>query len=141
MCDEDINPWLPQDISRRAFGVGATAAVALSAAEARAQANVTEKDVVVKTADGEADAVLLYPSGKGTWPAVLIWTDIAGLRPVFRDMGKRLAAQGYVVLVPNPFYRSAKPADYAKLSFATPEGRTALFGYRGAMKDEGVDSD
>ena len=141
MCDDDINPWLPEDISRRAFGVGATLAVTLTAAEARAQAGVTEKDVVVKTADGEADAVLLYPSGKGTWPAVLIWTDIAGLRPVFREMGKRLAAQGYVVLVPNPFYRSAKPADYAKLSFGTPEGRAALFSYRGAMKDEGVDSD
>ncbi|HEX7944191.1 MAG TPA: dienelactone hydrolase family protein [Phenylobacterium sp.] len=141
MCDDDINPWLPEDISRRAFGVGATLAVTLTAAEAGAQAGVTEKDVVVKTADGEADAVLLYPAGKGPWPGVLIWTDIGGLRPVFREMGKRLAAQGYTVLVPNPFYRSAKPEAYAKLSFGTPEGRQALMGYRGAMKDEGVDAD
>ena len=142
MCDDDINPWIEDPaVSRRAFGAGAAAAVVLTAAEARAQAQVTEKDVKVKTADGEADAALFYPSGKGTWPAVLVWTDIGGLRPVFRDMGRRLAAQGYVVLVPNPFYRSAKPEEYAKLSFGTPEGRTALMGYRGAMKDEGVDSD
>ena len=143
MCDEDTNPWLPEAIamSRRSFGVGAGAVVALTAAEASAQAAVTEKDVTVKAGDGEADAVLFYPSGKGKWPAVLIWTDIGGLRPAFRDMGRRLAAQGYVVLVPNPFYRSAKPADYAKLSFGTPEGRQALMGYRGAMKDDGVDSD
>src|SRR5215218_6468426 len=142
MCDDEINPWVVDpSVSRRAFGLGAAAAVSLTAAEARAQAGVTEKDVVVKTADGEADAVLLYPSGKGTWPAVLIWADIGGLRPVFREMGRRLAAQGYVVLVPNPFYRSAKPADYANLTFATAEGRQALMGYRGAMSDAGVDND
>jgi carboxymethylenebutenolidase len=141
MCDDEINPWLPQDISRRAFGAGAAAAVTLTAAEARAQANVTEKDVVVKTADGEADAALFYPSGKGSWPAVLVWTDIGGLRPVFRDMGRRLAAQGYVVLVPNPFYRSAKPAEYANTSFGDPAGRQKLMSYRGAMNDAGVDND
>lgn len=145
MCDDEINPWLQDDpaVSRRAFGVGvgAVATVALTAAEASAQAAVTEKDVTVKTADGEAEAVLLYPSGKGAWPAVLIWTDIGGLRPVFREMGKRLAAQGYVVLVPNPFYRSAKTSEYATLSFGTPEGRQKLMGYRGAMNDAGVDND
>ena len=141
MCDDETNPWLPRDVSRRGFAIGAGATVALTAAEARAQAAVTEKDVTVKTADGEAEAVLLYPSGKGTWPAVLIWTDIGGLRPVFREMGKRLAAQGYVVLVPNPFYRSAKVADYANLSFGVPEGRQKLMSYRGAMNDAGVDND
>jgi carboxymethylenebutenolidase len=39
---------------------------------------------------------------------VLIWTDAFGLRPVMREMGKRIAAEGYAVLVPNPFYRVAK---------------------------------
>jgi carboxymethylenebutenolidase len=142
MCDDEINPWVQDPaISRRSFGIGAAAIATLTAAEARAQANVTEKDVVVKTADGQADAALFHPSGKGTWPAVLVWTDIMGLRPVFRDMGRRLAAQGYVVLVPNPFYRSAKPAEYGKLSFGDPEGRKALMGYRGAMTDAGVDND
>src|SRR5436190_23304645 len=142
MCDDDINPWIEDPaVSRRAFGAGAAAAVVLTAAEARAQAGVTEKDVKVKTADGEADAVLLYPAGKGTWPAVPIWTDIGGLRPVFRDMGKRLAAQGYVVLVPNPFYRSATPEEYANVSFGDPAGRQKLMSYRGAMTDAGVDND
>src|SRR5438045_5274471 len=54
-----------------------------------------ETDVMVPTTDGSADAALFYPAGKGTWPAVLMWPDILGLRPVFRDMGKRLAAEGY----------------------------------------------
>ncbi|MFN4177132.1 dienelactone hydrolase family protein [Phenylobacterium sp.] len=135
MCDDDINPWLPADpaVSRRAFGLGAAAAAALTAAEARAQAQVVEKDVTVKTPDGTAEAVLLHPAGKGTWPAVLIWTDIGGLRPVFRQMGRRLAAQGYVVLVPNPFYRSADQAQTQALSFATPSGRQTLMAYRAAI--------
>ena len=143
MCDDDINPWLPKDpaLSRRTFGLAAGAAVALTAAEARAQASVTEKDVTVKTADGTADAALFYPSGRGTWPAVLLWPDIMGLRPVMREMGRRLSAQGYVVLVPNPFYRSAKPEEYGKLSFGDPEGRKALMGYRQAINDAGVDND
>jgi len=143
MCDDDINPWLAADpaVSRRTFGLTIAAAVSLTAAQARAQAKVTEKDVMVKTADGDAEAVLLYPTGKGTWPAVLVWTDIMGLRPVFREMGRRLAGQGYVVLVPNPFYRSAKSSDYATLNFGVPEGRQKLMSYRGAMNDAGVDND
>src|SRR4051812_2098287 len=70
--------------------------------------SVTGRDVTVRTADGTADAALFYPTGKGKWPAVLMWPDILGLRPIFREMGKRLAAQGYVVLVPNPYYRAKK---------------------------------
>jgi carboxymethylenebutenolidase len=36
---------------------------------------------------------------------VLLWPDALGLRPVMRAMARRLAAEGYSVLVPNPFYR------------------------------------
>ena len=95
MCDQFIHPGLVEDsrLSRRTFGV-MTIAVAAIASTARAQVNVVEKDVEVKTADGTCDAVLFYPEGPGTKPPVLIWTDIAGLRPAFRDMGRRLAGQG-----------------------------------------------
>jgi carboxymethylenebutenolidase len=110
---------------------------------AHAQATVTEKDVDIKTADGTCDAALFYPSGKGKWPAVLIWTDIGGLRPVFRDMGRRLAAQGYVVLVPNPFYRKGRaPAVTEGLDFGKPEGRTAMMALAATITaPAAVDSD
>ncbi|MDB5423048.1 MAG: dienelactone hydrolase [Phenylobacterium sp.] len=144
MCDDDINVGQLYDdptVSRRTFGL-MTAAVAGLGSAAHAQANVTEKDVEVKTADGTADAALFYPSGKGAWPAVLIWTDIFGLRPAFRDMGRRLASQGYVVLVPNPFYRSIRgvvaPPGF---DFNKPEDRARVMGYRAAMSNEGVDKD
>ena len=104
MCDEFIHPGLVSDsrLSRRTFGL-MTAAVAGSTGAAMAQGNVMEMDVTVKTPDGTCDAVLFHPNTKGKWPAVLIWPDIMGLRPAFRDMGRRLAGQGYVVLVVNPF--------------------------------------
>lgn len=135
MCDDEINPWNPKDpaVSRRSFGIGVAAAVGLTAAEVRAQGKVVEKDVVVKTADGESEAVLFHPSGRGTWPGVLVWPDIGGLRPVFREMGRRLAAQGHVVLVVNPFYRSAKAAETQALSFGQPEGRQKLGSFRAAL--------
>jgi len=143
MCDEFIHPGLIEDqrLSRRTFGA-MTIATAAVASTAYAQGNVVEKDVEVKTPDGNCDAVLFCPQGQGTSSAVLIWTDIAGLRPAFRDMGRRLAAEGHVVLVPNPFYRSAKaPVVGATFDFNNPEQRNRLFGYRGAMSDEGIDKD
>jgi carboxymethylenebutenolidase len=144
MCDDDIHVGLVYDptVSRRTFGLMSAAAAAGVASTAQAQASVTEKDVEVKTADGVADAALFYPSTKGTWPAVLIWTDIAGLRPVFREMGRRLAAQGYVVLVPNPFYRSVKGVVATPgFDFSKPDDRARVMGYRQAMTNEGIDKD
>lgn len=135
MCDDEIHQFegtilaTETPMSRRAFGLSAAAAASLAASvsASMAQATVVEKDVDIKTADGTADAALFYPSGKGKWPAVLIWTDIGGLRPVFRDMGRRLAAQGYVVLVPNPFYRGGRaPAVTEGLDFGNPDGRAKL---------------
>ena len=142
MCDNDIHQGLVEDwsLSRRAFvatGVAAGLATAAQAAD-----TVVETDVTVTTPDGAADAALFHPAGKGPWPAVLVWPDIMGLRPVFRDLGRRLAAQGYVVLVPNPFYRSKHaPVVDGAFDFNNAEARATLFGYRKAMSDEGVDTD
>ena len=58
----------------------------------------------------------LYSSDGGSHPGVLIWTDAFGLRPSMRDIGKRIAAEGYSVLVPNPFYRVAKAPVIANVS-------------------------
>ena len=88
--------------------------------------NVVETDVMVPTPDGKADAVLFHPAGAGPWPAVLMWPDILGLRPVFRDMGRRLAAQGYTVLVPNPFYRTKRAPVVTGTSTSTIPSRSSL---------------
>lgn len=103
---------------------------------------VTEKNVSVRTADGHADAALFTPAGKGRWPAVLMWPDILGLRPVFREMGKRLAAQGYIVLVPNPYYRVRKaPVVTGPFDFNSEEDMSKIRGLRQGLTDAMVDRD
>jgi carboxymethylenebutenolidase len=88
-------------LSRREF-------VALSvAAGLGASAHVVEEDVEVKTADGTCDAVFLH-AAKGSHPGVLVWHDSGGVRLAFRGIGRRLAGEGYAVLLPNLFYRMAR---------------------------------
>jgi carboxymethylenebutenolidase len=143
MCDNEIHQGRVEDwsVSRRAFVATGVAAAGV-ATVAQAADSVVEKDVTIKTPDGSADAVLLHPAGNGPWPAVLVWPDILGLRPVFREMGRRLAAQGYTVLVPNPFYRSKRaPVVDGAFDFGNAEARQVLFGYRAAMTDAGIDKD
>jgi carboxymethylenebutenolidase len=99
-----------QDLSRREFVTTVAAGLVVAAGATGASAAelpVVEKNVQVKTPDGVADAVFIHPAS-GSHPGVLIWPDAFGLRPAMRDIGKRIAAEGYSVLVPNPFYRLAK---------------------------------
>ncbi len=134
-------------LSRREFtvataAVGATGVAVAGEAEAAAAREVVEKDVVIKTASGDCDAALYYPAGRGSWPGVLIAADALGLRPAFREMGKRLAAEGYTVLVPNPFYRAAKaPVFRADFSFSNEADRAKLFPMMGALTPDVVNAD
>jgi carboxymethylenebutenolidase len=105
-------------VTRRQFGVLLGAGVALMLPKVANAVTVTESEVNVKTPDGTADSYFVHPSS-GTAPAVLVWPDIFGLRPAFRQMGKRLAESGYAVLVVNPFYR-VKKAPTAEKGAATP---------------------
>jgi len=124
MCDQDHfeSDRLEYEarglVTRKQFGVILGAGVAMMLPQAANAVAVTEADVMVKTPDGEADCYFVHPA-TGTAPAVLVWPDIFGLRPAFRQMGKRLAESGYSVLVVNPFYR-VKKAPTAEAGGATP---------------------
>jgi carboxymethylenebutenolidase len=120
---------IKKNISRRSLGgLSFAAGVAVGGSwVARAAEPVAETDVTIKTADGMCDAVFFHPQGKAKSPGVLMWTDILGLRPAFRDMGRRLAGEGYAVLVPNPFYRVRKaPVLSGPFDFSKPEDRAKL---------------
>jgi len=114
-----------KDPSRRDFVATATAGLVTASTASAAGLKVVENNVEIKTPDGTCDAAFIHPES-GTHPGVLIWTDAFGLRPVFREMGKRLAAEGYSVLVPNPFYRVAKApvfTDVASFNFQTDRAK------------------
>ena len=95
------------EVSRRDFVTTVVGGIVAAGTSAAAQMTVVETDVEMKTPDGTCDAAFIHPTS-GSHPGVLIWPDAFGLRPSMRDIGKRIAAEGYSVLVPNPFYRVAK---------------------------------
>jgi carboxymethylenebutenolidase len=105
-------------VTRKQFGAILGAGVAMMLPRVANAVGVTETEVDIKTPDGTADCYFVHPAS-GTAPGVLVWPDIFGLRPAFRQMGKRLAESGYAVLVVNPFYRT-KHAPTAEKGGATP---------------------
>lgn len=117
--DEDERDYAERGlITRSQFGQVLSAGAMMLLPQVANAVAVTESDVTITTPDGKCDAYFVHPSS-GSAPAVLVWPDIFGLRPAFRQMGKRLAESGYSVLVVNPFYRT-KPAPTAPNGGATP---------------------
>jgi len=118
----------PDQRTRREFVSTVVGGIVAVGAVSAAELPVVETPVQVKTADGTCDAIFIHPTS-GSHPGVLIWPDAFGLRPSMRDIGKRIAAEGYSVLVPNPFYRVAKAPvieDPSNFSFSNPTDRAKL---------------
>ena len=148
MCDndsiDDINELARRsgDVSRRRFGaITLGSGLAMMLPRLADAADVQESEVEIKTADGTADAYFVHPA-TGRSPAVLVWPDIFGLRPAFRQMGKRLAESGYAVLVINPFYRKQKaPTAPEHADFNDPATRQMLTGQMASLTVETVGTD
>lgn len=145
MCDELTEGDLDRvglPVSRRGFGTLVAAGGAALATSALAKGpKVKGQAVTIAAPDGTIDGWFVHPP-RGRHPAVVIWPDIRGLRPAFRQMADRLAGAGYAVLVINPFYRSAageviKPED----DWSTPAIRERLFGYATLLTRDAVSRD
>jgi carboxymethylenebutenolidase len=127
MCDQDHfeNDRLEYErlgkVTRKQFGIMLGAGIAMILPQVANAMEVTESEVNVPTPDGTADCYFVHVAS-GTAPGVVVWPDIFGLRPAFRQMGKRLAQSGYSALVVNPFYRT-KRAPTAAEGTATPIGQ------------------
>jgi carboxymethylenebutenolidase len=136
-ADSDSGRVTRRELGSLAVGTGLTAMLP----NVVHAAGVTEREVEIQTPHGTADAYFVSPAS-GKHPAVLVWTDIFGLRAAFREMGKRLAQSGYAVLVPNPFYRKKKAPVVAEgASFQDPATRETLFGFMRSLTPEDVVSD
>ncbi len=148
MCDNDSLDDMvaytlrTRGLSRRQFGALTLGAGLVSALPPTANAaETTHSEVEIKTPDGTADAYFVHPA-KGKHPGVLVWPDIFGLRPAFKQMGRRLAESGYAVLVVNPFYRIQKaPTAPENANFDDPEVRKTLMGLRGSLNAATANTD
>jgi len=132
MCDQDhyeddLAKYLRPELSRRQFGaVSLGIGMAMLLPRSADALDVAEAEVNIKTPDGTADCYFVHPSA-GAHAGVVVWPDILGLRPAFRQMGKRLAEAGYSVLVVNPFYRGKKaPVVPEGASFANETVRNSV---------------
>jgi len=140
MCEQDDFQEFARranDVSRRQFGAMALGAgVAAALPRIAGAADTQGADVDIKTADGTADAYFVHPVS-GKHPGVLIWPDIFGLRPAFKQMATRLAESGYAVLVINPFYRVKKaPTAPENPDFNDPSTREALMALANGLTPE-----
>jgi carboxymethylenebutenolidase len=141
--NQDAQEERAADLSRREFVAMSVAAGIAAAAGSASAADlpVVETNVQIKTPDGTCDAAFIHPT-TGAHPAVIVWPDAFGLRPSMRDIGKRVAAQGYSVLVPNPFYRVAKAPvlgnDASTFDFNNPTDRAKLTPLMGSIQAEGA---
>lgn len=134
MCDDltardDDLALAARGLNRREFtalgAAGALAAYAAAPAGAAA-GKLAESMVEVPTPDGKADAFFVRPA-RGKHPGVILWPDIAGLRDAYKEMGRRLAASGFAVLVVNHYYRAGKAPLLSTLSeWRSPAGQEKL---------------
>jgi carboxymethylenebutenolidase len=142
--DKASNEEPSNDLSRRdlvVLSLATALTVTAASATAAGAADVVETNVEVKTPDGTCDAAFIHPA-KGAHAGVLIWPDAFGLRPAMRDFAKRLAADGYSVLVPNPYYR-ASPASGIDLntktfSFQNQDDMARLRKFMGGLQAPGA---
>ncbi|APZ97856.1 dienelactone hydrolase [Sphingopyxis sp. QXT-31] len=146
MCTHDTEADLDRaglPVGRRGFTALAGAGALMAALPARAIEGraLVRRDVTITTADGTCDAYFVAPA-EGKHPGVVVWPDIRGLRPAFRQMADRLAGEGYAVLTVNPFYRWQKsPVVDAANDWSNPEVREKLFGYLKQLTRPVVETD
>jgi carboxymethylenebutenolidase len=101
-----------------------------------------EKPVHIHAADGMADGLLIQPKKEGRWPGIIHLTDIGGIRQASTDMARRQTSEGYVVLLPNVFYRSGKPPMFhGPVNFGTEEFMKRVNELRQALPPDAQDRD
>lgn len=126
MCDQDnLARWARSALDRRSFGAGALAASVAACAPvgdsgqagtaSSAARGVVRENVTFATADGTLDGEFYHAPGTKA-PGVVLWPDIAGIRPAKRQMAQRLAAAGYSVLLANPYYRDVAGQQFAEFA-------------------------
>jgi carboxymethylenebutenolidase len=151
MCDQhQLARWAKHNLSRRAFGAGSLAGAAGAAAAACTPMDiitgedadaVSSRQVSFRTPSGTMDGEFFHLQ-TGENPGVIFWPDIAGIRDAKRQMSRRLAGEGYAVLLVNPYYRDVSGEQFADFAtFAANEGFQKVGPWRGKLDAAAIGSD
>ena len=165
MCDETTEGENEAFLGRRELGVGVgavllsgcktttvpagatPAAPGVEAPDGADEALVADggstssRRVSIETPDGTAEGFFVAPS-EGKHPAVLIWPDVAGLRPAFEAMATRLAEAGFAVLSVNQYYRSSPLPIFERFDeWRTEEGQAKTRPMFEPLTSAGIASD
>lgn len=153
MCEtSDLEAWGRRVLTRRqlgaagasgmaAAGLAACAPMASEGTAASAGSGIAERAVSFATPDGTLDGEFFARSGRKA-PGVILWPDIAGIRPAKRQMARRLAEAGYAVLLANPYYRDVKGQQFADFAdFAGNGGWNKVGPWRGRFNSDTILTD
>jgi carboxymethylenebutenolidase len=149
MCEtSEVESWGRATLTRRQMGaLGAVGAVAACApmpadgASTGGSSAITERAVQFATPDGTLDGEFFARAGSKA-PGVILWPDIAGIRPAKRQMARRLAEAGYAVLLANPYYRDVKGQQFADFAaFAGGGGFQSVGPWRGRFNADTILTD
>jgi carboxymethylenebutenolidase len=100
-----------------------------------------ESETEIRTPGGTSDSVL-YSPGAGREPGVIFLTDIGGIRPSQREMARRIAGEGYTVLLPNIFYRTGRPPMFEfPLKFGEERTNKRIAELTGPLTPEAMERD
>ncbi|OAZ96303.1 dienelactone hydrolase family protein [Halomonas sp. G11] len=99
--------------------------------------------IEIPAADGTIDAHIFTPgNAEGPCPAVILFTDIGGLRPCYHEKAQQIANNGYAVLMPNVYYRDVSGAVVPEgKSFRDPDVRPTLLAYAKHLTPEAQSRD
>lgn len=153
MCEtSDLEAWARGALTRRQIGTigasgvaaavaGACAPMASGETSAPAGSGLVERKVEFDTPDGTLDGEFYFRRGRKA-PGVILWPDIAGIRPAKRQMARRLAEAGYAVLLANPYYRDVKGQQFADFAgFAGAGGFQKVGPWRGRFTTDTILTD
>lgn len=152
MCETtDLETWGRNALTRRQMGAigasgliaatGACAPMASGGSVSTGDARVSERSVTFATPDGTLDGEF-FTVGNRKAPGVILWPDIAGIRPAKRQMARRLAEAGYSVLLANPYYRDVKGQQFADFAaFAGADGFQKVGPWRGRFNTDTILTD
>ncbi|MEW6097988.1 MAG: dienelactone hydrolase family protein [Pseudomonadota bacterium] len=122
--ESDMQSLLPgRDYSRRGFvktalGSGFAAAVLPVAAQAiKTDAQGLEAgEVTIPVGDFKMPAYRAKPAGEGTYPVILVVSEIFGVHEYIADITRRFAKLGYLAIAPELFVRQGDPQSYGEIA-------------------------